>query len=81
MAKPHFEHHVGQNMIKVSRTRDQSRFIIIHYNSLFLSLIIVILIIIIILTPPIEDQRTCPVTIGQDNHKKTHKNIKDKNLV
>jgi len=61
-------------------TREQSRYIMVHYNSLFLSLIIIILIIII-LTPPLEDQPTCPVTIGQDNRKKTLKSIKDKNLV
>jgi len=80
MVKPHFEHHVGQNMIKVSLMRDQSRFIIIHYNSLFQSLIMIILIVIN-LTPPMEDRPTCPVTIGQDNRKKTHENIKDKSLV
>jgi len=40
-----------------------------------------IILIIVDLTPPIEDRPTCPVTIGQDNQKKTHENIKDKSLV
>jgi len=67
-------------VVKVSLVRDQSRFIKMHYNSLFLSLIM-ILLIIISPTPLIEDRPKCPVTIDQDNCKKTHKNIKDKNLV
>ena len=65
---------------KLSLVRDQSRFFVVHYNSLFLSLIMIILIIID-LTPPVEDRPKCPVTIGQDNQKNTHENIKDKNLV
>jgi len=67
-------------VVKVSLVRDQSRFIRIHYNSLFLSLIMIILIIIS-LTPLIEDRPKCPVTIGRDNQKKALKNVRDKNLV